>query len=84
MVALYVLAFSAKILQCFENIISKLISAGFIWVQLGRFLQQDLATIFSSNRLLSLVVAETFVLMLAELFIGLSITHKNVPIKMRH
>ncbi len=46
----------------------------------GRHLKQDIVTIANSQRLVVLVAAETIVLMLAELFIGLSITHKNATL----
>src|ERR1043166_4979533 len=46
----------------------------------GRFLMEDLGAIRRSNQLLGLVVAETIVLMLAEVFIGLSITNKNATL----
>lgn len=41
---------------------------------------EDLGAIRRSNQLLGLVVAETIVLMLAEVFIGLSITNKNATL----
>jgi len=46
----------------------------------GNFLKRDVSTITGSNRLLYLVIAETIILILAELFIGFSITAKNATL----
>ena len=52
----------------------------FIIAYAGGFLQKDLGAISSSRRLLFLVVAETVILILAELFIGFSITAKSATL----
>ena len=46
----------------------------------GGLLKRDLTAISSSNKLFFLVVAETIALILAELFIGFSITNKNATL----
>jgi len=46
----------------------------------GNFLSRDLNAIGGSRRLLWLIVAESIILILAELFIGLSITNKNATL----
>jgi uncharacterized membrane protein len=46
----------------------------------GNFLQKDLNVISNSRKLLYLIIAETILLILAELFIGLSITSKNATL----
>lgn len=46
----------------------------------GGFLIRDLGTISKSNRLLALVIGESVALILAELFIGFSITNKNATL----
>lgn len=65
---------SLAITTAVTGIVMFIIAAG------GHFLQQDLNSILSSRKLLFLVIAETAILILAELLIGFSITAKSATL----